>query len=101
MVSAAFPAVVAAPFDARREGWRSPGKYTQGQSIRDPASQWYHEMLSNDELLDSINNADEGEGIVASQEGFGHVRQVESGQGTSAFSATRRRPASSWRTAER
>jgi len=46
-----------------------PGKYTQGQSTRDPASQWYHEMLSNDELLNSINNADEGEGIVVSQEG--------------------------------
>jgi hypothetical protein len=28
-----------------------PGKYTQGQSTRDPASQWYHEMLSNEELL--------------------------------------------------
>jgi hypothetical protein len=46
-----------------------PGKYTQGQSTREPASQWYHEMLSNDELLHSINNADEGEGIVVSQEG--------------------------------
>jgi hypothetical protein len=46
-----------------------PGKYTQGQSTRDPASQWYHEMLSNDDLLGSINNADEGEGIVVSQEG--------------------------------
>jgi hypothetical protein len=46
-----------------------PGKYTQGESTRDPASQWYHEMLSNDELLGSINNADEGEGIVVSQEG--------------------------------
>jgi hypothetical protein len=47
-----------------------PGKYTQGQSTRDPASQWYHEMLSNDDLLGSINNADEGEGIVVSQEGY-------------------------------
>ncbi len=46
-----------------------PGRYTQGQSTRDPASQWYHEMLSNDDLLGSINNADEGEGIVVSQEG--------------------------------
>jgi large repetitive protein len=46
-----------------------PGKYTQGQSTRDPASQWYHEMLSNDDLLGSINNADEGEGVVVSQEG--------------------------------
>lgn len=26
-------------------------------------------MLSNDELLNSINSADEGEGIVVSQEG--------------------------------
>jgi hypothetical protein len=40
----------------------SPGNYTRGQSTRDPASQWYHEMLSNDDLLGSINNADEGEG---------------------------------------
>ena len=47
-----------------------PGKYAEGQSTRDPASQWYHEALSNDELLDSINNADEGEGIVVSQEGW-------------------------------
>jgi RHS repeat-associated protein len=38
-------------------------KYTQGQGTRDPASQWYHEELSNDELLDSINNAKEGDGI--------------------------------------
>ena len=46
-----------------------PGKYTQGQSTRDPASQWYHEMLSNTDLIGSINDADEGEGIIVSQEG--------------------------------
>ena len=41
-------------------------KYTEGQATRDPASQWYHEMLSNDELLSSINDADDGDGIVSS-----------------------------------
>jgi hypothetical protein len=44
------------------------GKYTEGQATRDPASQWYHEYLSNDELLDGINNADEGDGILVSQD---------------------------------
>jgi hypothetical protein len=45
------------------------GKYTPGQSTMDPSSQWYHEMLSNEDLLGSINNADEGDGVVVSQEG--------------------------------
>jgi hypothetical protein len=31
-----------------------PGKYAQGQSTRDFASQWYHEMPSNDELLAAL-----------------------------------------------
>ena len=55
-------------------------QYTEGQSTRDPASQWYHEELSNDELLDSINNAAEGEGIAVSPGGTivgGHHRWDE------------------------
>ena len=44
-----------------------PGKYTQGQSTRDPASQWYHEMLSNDDLL-AASITPMKEGIVVSQE---------------------------------
>jgi hypothetical protein len=56
------------------------GKYTEGQSTRDPASQWYHEELSNDELLDGIINATEGDGIVVSRDGTilgGHHRLDE------------------------
>ncbi|MCI0383992.1 HINT domain-containing protein [Streptomyces sp. CNQ085] len=45
------------------------GNYTQGQKIRDPASQWYHEMLSDEELLDTINDAAEGDGIAVSPDG--------------------------------
>ncbi|WP_460750575.1 polymorphic toxin-type HINT domain-containing protein [Nocardiopsis oceani] len=55
-------------------------KYSEGQSTRDPASQWYHEELSNDELLDSINNAAEGDGIAVSPGGTilgGHHRWDE------------------------
>lgn len=56
------------------------GKYTPGQSTRDPASQWYHEDLSNEELLANINNAAEGDGIVVSRNGTilgGHHRWDE------------------------
>ncbi|MCE4944414.1 hypothetical protein LVX13_14990 [Streptomyces albulus] len=56
------------------------GKYTEGQSTRDPASQWYHEELSNKDLLDGINNAAEGEGILVSRGGTilgGHHRWGE------------------------
>ncbi|EWC62998.1 hypothetical protein UO65_1708 [Actinokineospora spheciospongiae] len=55
-------------------------KYTPGQSTRDPASQWYHEYLSNDELLASINDAGKGDGIVVSRGGVilgGHHRWDE------------------------
>lgn len=44
------------------------GRFTPGQSTRDPASQWYHEMLDNDELVGSINKAKPGEGILVSPE---------------------------------
>ncbi|MFI6826993.1 RHS repeat-associated core domain-containing protein [Kribbella sp. NPDC050241] len=56
------------------------GKYTEGQSTRDPSSQWYHEYLSNDMLLEEINNAAQGEGIVALRNGKilgGHHRWDE------------------------
>jgi hypothetical protein len=56
------------------------GKYKPGQSTRDPASQWYHEELSNDDLLNSINNAADGDGIVVSRNGTilgGHHRWGE------------------------
>lgn len=56
------------------------GKYTPGQQTRDPSSQWYHEYLSNDELLDSINRAGDGDGILVSQNGTilgGHHRWDE------------------------
>ncbi|MFI8963070.1 polymorphic toxin-type HINT domain-containing protein [Streptomyces sp. NPDC053493] len=55
-------------------------KYTPGQSTRDPASQWYHEELSDRELLDSINKAAEGDGIAVSRGGTilgGHHRWDE------------------------
>ncbi|RBM04651.1 polymorphic toxin-type HINT domain-containing protein [Streptomyces sp. PT12] len=55
-------------------------KYTPGQSTRDPASQWFHEELSDQELLDSINNAAEGDGIAVSRGGTilgGHHRWDE------------------------
>lgn len=55
-------------------------RYTEGQSTRDPASQWYHEELGNDELLHGINNAAEGDGIVVSRNGTilgGHHRWDE------------------------
>ncbi|KPM52423.1 hypothetical protein ACG83_29080 [Frankia sp. R43] len=56
------------------------GKYIEGELTRDPASQWYHEHLSNEELLDSINNAPEGDGILVSRGGIvlgGHHRLDE------------------------
>ncbi|WKX73552.1 polymorphic toxin-type HINT domain-containing protein [Streptomyces sp. XD-27] len=65
---------------ARHENAGDLGQYTDGQSTRDPASQWYHEELSNDELLDGINNADEGDGILVSRDGTilgGHHRKDE------------------------
>ncbi|MGW1894199.1 IPT/TIG domain-containing protein [Streptomyces sp. NPDC002004] len=55
-------------------------KYTPGESTRDPASQWYHEELSDQELLDSINKAAEGDGIAVSRGGIilgGHHRWDE------------------------
>jgi hypothetical protein len=55
-------------------------KYSEGQSTRDPASEWYHEELSDEELLNSINNAAEGDGIVVSRGGTilgGHHRWDE------------------------
>ncbi|HEU5476185.1 MAG TPA: polymorphic toxin-type HINT domain-containing protein [Actinophytocola sp.] len=56
------------------------GKYKPGQSTRDPSSQWYHEELSNDDLLRSINDAAQGDGIVISRNGTilgGHHRWDE------------------------
>lgn len=55
-------------------------KYTPSQSTRDPASAWYHENLTNDELLDAINHAEAGEGIVVTEAGRilgGHHRYDE------------------------
>ncbi|WP_231640593.1 polymorphic toxin-type HINT domain-containing protein [Nocardiopsis sp. NRRL B-16309] len=55
-------------------------KYTEGQSTRDPASQWYHEYLSDEELLDGINNAAPGDGIASTPGGTlvgGHHRWDE------------------------
>jgi hypothetical protein len=56
------------------------GKYREGQSTRDPSSQWYHEELDKDELLRAINNAAEGDGIAVSRNGQilgGHHRWDE------------------------
>ncbi|WP_371792425.1 polymorphic toxin-type HINT domain-containing protein [Streptomyces sp. NBC_01471] len=56
------------------------GKYTEGQKTRDPASQWYHEELSNEELLDGINNPGKGDGLLVSRDGTilgGHHRWDE------------------------
>ncbi|MFB9482886.1 hypothetical protein ACFFSH_26405 [Streptomyces filamentosus] len=56
------------------------GKYKDGQKTRDPASQWYHEELSDEELLDGINNPGEGDGILVSRDGTilgGHHRKDE------------------------
>ncbi|WP_280718252.1 RHS repeat-associated core domain-containing protein [Kitasatospora sp. MAP5-34] len=56
------------------------GKYTEGQKTRDPASQWYHEYLSDKELLDGVNKAAPGEGILVSRDGTilgGHHRWDE------------------------
>lgn len=47
----------------------SLGSTLRGQTTRDPASQWYYEELSNEDLLDSINNAEEGDGITVSRGG--------------------------------
>lgn len=63
---------------------------TEGQATRDPASQWYHWELSNEALLDSINNAPAGDGILISRDETilgGHHRwdelqtRVEDGRG--------------------
>ncbi|MEW1629729.1 polymorphic toxin-type HINT domain-containing protein [Streptomyces sp. NPDC089173] len=65
---------------ARNENAGDIGNYTDGQGTRDPASQWYHEELSNDELLDSVNKAGEGDGILVSRDGTilgGHHRKDE------------------------
>ncbi|WP_255354380.1 polymorphic toxin-type HINT domain-containing protein, partial [Frankia sp. ACN1ag] len=54
--------------------------YVEGQKTRDPSSQWYHEFLSDDELLDAINEAPEGDGILVSRGGKilgGHHRWDE------------------------
>ncbi|MFI9274550.1 hypothetical protein ACIGXM_28150 [Kitasatospora sp. NPDC052896] len=56
------------------------GKYTEGQKTRDPASQWYHEYLSEQELLDGVNEAEPGDGILVSRDGTilgGHHRWDE------------------------
>ncbi|GAA1068234.1 RHS repeat-associated core domain-containing protein [Streptomyces asiaticus] len=56
------------------------GKYTEGQKTRDPASQWYHEYLSEEELLDGVNKAPKGDGILVSRDGTilgGHHRWDE------------------------
>ncbi|MGW0504066.1 hypothetical protein [Micromonospora sp. NPDC003241] len=56
------------------------GRYTQGQTSRDPASQWYHEMLDNSDLVDGINKAGHGDGIFVSPDGRilgGHHRVDE------------------------
>ncbi|TDO52988.1 RHS repeat-associated protein [Kribbella sp. VKM Ac-2571] len=55
-------------------------KYVEGQATRDPSSQWYHEYLPNDMLLEEINNAAQGNGIVVSRNGTilgGHHRWDE------------------------
>ncbi|GAB3883665.1 hypothetical protein GCM10029964_043410 [Kibdelosporangium lantanae] len=65
---------------SRQERAGDLGQYTDGQATRDPASQWYHEELSNDELLDGVNNAAEGDGILVSRDGTiygGHHRKDE------------------------
>ncbi|MFD0686143.1 PA14 domain-containing protein [Actinomadura fibrosa] len=75
------PSAEAAGWSARTErAGDLTGKYTPGQSTRDPASQWYHEELSDQELLNAINNAKPGEGIVVSPNGTilgGHHRLDE------------------------
>ncbi|MGX4655160.1 RHS repeat-associated core domain-containing protein [Micromonospora sp. SCSIO 07396] len=56
------------------------GLFTPGQLTRDPASQWYHEMLENDDLLGGINSAEHGDGILVSRDGLilgGHHRLDE------------------------
>ncbi|WP_079087113.1 polymorphic toxin-type HINT domain-containing protein [Streptomyces silvensis] len=56
------------------------GNYADSQKTRDPASQWYHEELSNEELLDGINNPGAGDGILVSRDGKilgGHHRKDE------------------------
>ncbi|MFD3720031.1 polymorphic toxin-type HINT domain-containing protein [Streptomyces sp. NPDC058674] len=65
---------------ARYEKAGDIGRYADGQDTRDPASQWYHEMLSNEELLDGINNPGAGDGILVSSDGTilgGHHRKDE------------------------
>ncbi|MFH8717721.1 polymorphic toxin-type HINT domain-containing protein [Streptomyces zaomyceticus] len=65
---------------ARNERAGDIGNYTDSQKTRDPASQWYHEELSNEELLDGINNPGAGDGILVSRDGKilgGHHRKDE------------------------
>ncbi|WDN56123.1 SpvB/TcaC N-terminal domain-containing protein [Streptomyces clavuligerus] len=65
---------------ARNEKAGDIGNYTDSQKTRDPASQWYHEELSNKELLDGINNPGAGDGILVSRDGKilgGHHRKDE------------------------
>nr|WP_268987914.1 polymorphic toxin-type HINT domain-containing protein [Salinispora arenicola] len=68
-------------FSTRYENAGDIGNYYRpGQSSRDPASQWYHEELSNKELLDGINNPADGDGILVSRDGRilgGHHRLDE------------------------
>jgi len=54
--------------------------YTEGQSTRDPVSQWYHEYLTNDELVNGTNNAKPGDAIAVTPGGTivgGHHRWDE------------------------
>ncbi|QUX29575.1 type IV secretion protein Rhs [Nocardiopsis akebiae] len=56
--------------------------YTEGQKTRDPSSQWYHEYLTNDELISGTNNANLGDAIAVTPGGTlvgGHHRWDELG----------------------
>ncbi|MCZ1007670.1 DUF6531 domain-containing protein [Streptomyces lydicus] len=67
-------------FSSHHEPARDLSRYTEGQSTRDPSSQWYHEYLSNDELVASFNNAGPGDGFLVSPGGQvlgGHHRWDE------------------------
>ncbi|MFD4357908.1 PA14 domain-containing protein [Nocardia sp. NPDC058518] len=74
------PATSAQPVpssDDADDGWAShteaagdiANNYSRVQESRDPASAWYHEELSNEELVDSINNAEPGDAIAVTPEG--------------------------------
>ncbi|UKY53720.1 DUF6531 domain-containing protein [Streptomyces inhibens] len=67
-------------FSSHHEPARDLARYTEGQSTRDPSSQWYHEYLSNDELVASFNTAGLGDGFFVSPGGQvlgGHHRWDE------------------------